>query len=181
MKNYALINYGTRNMLTGKMQTMPKFSIEQLIYVDHPPLITWSTDTKTDKYNYLIPGWYGPFNILHVTWHTLTVNANGISNTISIDRATAVAWTVNHPRHISRSRLLFKEEKAAKETKLLPQLVRDLIPPPLQILMSTPLAAEKTFLEKKSNLETSLLSRLFKNIITSRKYQLDSYTEISSA
>lgn len=66
------------------------------MYVDYPPLDTLPTDNNTDKYKTLLPRPYSPFRILQVTNHNLTMDENGITNAVSIDRATPVAWIINH-------------------------------------------------------------------------------------
>lgn len=77
---------------------MPKFSLGQIVYVDRPPLVTLSTDRNADKLGKLLPRTYGPFQALHITEHTLTVDEDAIPNAISMHRATFVALSINH-RH----------------------------------------------------------------------------------
>lgn len=79
-----------------KIKTMPKSHIGKMVYVDRPSLLTLTTDINAEKWNKLLPGAYGPFQILQVTEPLLTGDENSSENIISTDRETLVAATIEH-------------------------------------------------------------------------------------
>lgn len=98
-----------------KIRTMPKFSVGQMVCVDRPPLDTLYTESNAEKLNKLLPRADGHLQILQVTEHTLTVDENGVPNTISSDRATPVIRSITQPRHFKVSRASSKDETTLHE------------------------------------------------------------------
>lgn len=84
------------------VRTLPKFHSGQMINVDSPPLATLPTEFNAANFNKLLIRSYGPFQILHVTKHILTVGENRIPNIISIDRTrnAPVEEIVEHPNRL---------------------------------------------------------------------------------
>lgn len=83
-----------------KAWTFLDFHIRQMVYVDHPPLATLTTDSKADKYSKLFPQAYGPFPALHTTDRTLTLDGNCVPSINSVKRATLTIGTTERPHHL---------------------------------------------------------------------------------
>lgn len=65
-----------------------------MVFVDRPPLSATATSPASTlanaAYNKLLPRALGPFRVISVQPHPLTIDEEGIPNTIFIDRATRV-------------------------------------------------------------------------------------------
>lgn len=74
-----------------------------MLYVNRPPLTILAADRQSSaKYNKLISHTTVPFKILKVRYDILNIDENGISNTISVHRATPVCRQVR--RRLFRSK-----------------------------------------------------------------------------
>lgn len=64
-----------------------------MVYLDGPSLSTPAADRWTfDKYIKILPRSTVPFEILKMRNHALTIDENGIENTISKEKPTAADW-----------------------------------------------------------------------------------------
>lgn len=86
------------------------------MYVDRPPHVTLPTDSYADEYSKLLPRAFDPFRILQVTEHSLTVDENGMPNSISIDQATLAERSTNHPRGSKSSKISSENETTLSES-----------------------------------------------------------------
>lgn len=106
-----------------KIRAMPKFSFCQLVLVDHPPLVTLSTNIYADRYSGIPLRACGLCLILQITEQTHTMDENNISDIISIDRATPLAGRLIHATQ-GGQRLLLGDNVTLNETNTLPALRR---------------------------------------------------------
>lgn len=99
-----------------KVRPLPEFSIGEMVFADRPPLVTVSTDSNADKYNELLLWAYGPFQMLELMKHTLTVNEIDSPNTILIDQATPGKRAIYHPRRTKASKTSSQDKTTLCET-----------------------------------------------------------------
>lgn len=121
---------------------MPRFSIGYLVYVDVPSSVILINNINADKNKKLLPRAYDPFRVLHITDHTLTEGENGSHCTFSIDRATTVAGSGNHPRRSNELRTSFEGNGAPGDTNT---------PLVLRQQLSTLLNSRKTFTKDRKD------------------------------
>lgn len=95
----------------------------QIAYFDRPPLVTLPTNGNVDKCHKLLTRAYGPFRILQVFQHNLTVDENVIGNIVSIDRVTPVVETSERPRRYKASKTSTKERHTFYETDSITETV----------------------------------------------------------
>lgn len=88
-----------------------------MVYVYRPPpLATIPSNSSSDNYNKLLPTDYGSVRCSHLTERTLTVDENVIANIMSIDHATPVVETTEHPHHFKASKTSSKDKKTHYKT-----------------------------------------------------------------
>lgn len=82
-----------------------------MLYVDRPLLATLPSDCNADRYNQLLLRDHGPFWILQVAEHALTVDKIGIANVISIDCTTPAVETIEHSHRFKVSKTSLEEKQ----------------------------------------------------------------------
>lgn len=90
----------------------------ELVFVDRPQLPVGTNNLKTtDKQKYkLLPWADGPYRIISVQQHTMTMNENVVLNAMSIDRAT-LASSNNSNANVGDGRNAIKGERAIIENE----------------------------------------------------------------
>lgn len=76
---------------------MSDFQRGQLVYVDRPHLETAAHECQEPQaYNKLTSRTQGPYRVMDVLSHAITIEKNGIHNPIYIDRATPILSSTKH-------------------------------------------------------------------------------------
>lgn len=74
-----------------KVQALPTFTVWQHVYVNRPPFALIAEEKKTTtRYKKLLSSMTGLFTVMGVKGLIISIDKNGIANTIFIDRATPV-------------------------------------------------------------------------------------------
>lgn len=79
----------------SRVHYLPEFRHDQLVFIDQAPLTTTTASTtdalETLNCNKLLPRYYELYQILSVLLYTLTIDENGIYDTVSIHRSRAAS------------------------------------------------------------------------------------------
>lgn len=77
----------------SKVSQIQTITPGQMVFIDRPPLLATPARSAVkmaqSSYNKLIPRTLGPFQVVSVTPHTLTIDENGIHKQVKIDWASA--------------------------------------------------------------------------------------------
>lgn len=100
-----------------KVGSLSGFTVEHSVYVNRTPLNIFSADYQTySKYNKLMPRTTASCKVLDIREHILTIDENGIANTISNDRAAPVC-SQNRPRLFKRKKFKSHQKLAQRPTR----------------------------------------------------------------
>lgn len=85
--------------------------------MDRLALVTLPIDRNANKYSERSLTAYGFFQILKVIEHSLAVDEEGITNTISIDLVTLVGGSIRHSRRLEPTKIFLEDETTFHEAR----------------------------------------------------------------